>query len=210
MNAFTADPSASDPFAPSPVRSIGVDVYTAAYRASGETATRFGRVADIVNQVTSTHLVIEHATVSEYADPASTLGALQVLVTLDEILFVVAAEGSGPDARPEMRIPKRPVRAQVAIPPFHLTGAVHVPPGSRPIDGILNASERFLAMTEVTVACGPHPELGRTAPAVAIQRKLAHLILVLDDERPDELLADVLDQATAERWLKPREPGEEP
>jgi len=65
-------------------------------------------------------------------------------------------------------------------------------------------------MTEVSVACGAHPELGRTAPAVAIQRKLAHLILVLDDERPDELLADVLDQQTAERWLKPREPGGEP
>lgn len=205
MNAFTADPSAPDPFAPSPVRAVEVDVYTAAYRVSGQTATRFGRVADIVNQVTSTHLIVEHATVSEYADPAATLGAHQVLVTLDEILFVVAAESDGA-ARPEMRIPKRPVRAQVALPPFRLTGAVHVPPGSRPVDGLLNAGDRFLPMTEVTVACGAHPDLGRTATAVAIQRSLAHLLLVMDDEHPDELLADVLDQQTAERWLKPREP----
>ena len=165
-------------------------------------------MADIVNQVTSTHLIVEHATVSEYADPAATTGALQVLVTLDEILFVVA--GAEPaEARPEMRIPKRPVQAQIALPPFRLTGAVHVAPGSRPVDGLLNVSERFLAMTEVAVACGAHPELSRTAPAAALQRKLAHLIMVLDDERPDELLADVLDEQTAERWLKPREPGGE-
>jgi hypothetical protein len=201
MSSFAAN----DPFAPSSVRTARVDVYTAAYRVSGTTATRFERVADIVNQVTSTHLIVEQATVSEYADPTGTLGASQVLVNLDEILFVIAAEADG-SARPEMRIPKRPVRAQLALPPFRLTGAVHVPQGSRPVDGLLNAGERFLAMTEATIGCGAYPELAKTAPALAIQRALAHLILVQDDERPDQLLADVLDQATAERWLQPREP----
>jgi hypothetical protein len=200
-----------DPFAPSPTRSVAVDVYTASYRVSGQMATRFGRVADIVNQYTASHLVIEQATVSEYADPAATLGALQVLVTLDEVLFMIAAEMEGA-ARPEMRIPKRPVRAQLALPPFRLTGMVHVPQGSRPMDGLLNVGDRFLAMTEVTVVSGAHPELGRTAQAIAVQRRLAHLILVTDDERPDELLAEVLDRDTAERWLQrgpESEPGEE-
>ncbi|HEX6127488.1 MAG TPA: hypothetical protein VF071_00545, partial [Candidatus Limnocylindria bacterium] len=165
-------------------------------------------VADIVNQHTSSHLVIEQATVSEFADPTATLGALQVLVTLDEVLFVIVGS-TEPAARPDMRIPKRAVRAQFSLPPFRLTGAVHVPEGSRPMDGILNAGDRFMAMTEVTVVSGAHPELGRTAEAVAIQRRLAHLILVTDDERPDELLAKVLDRDTAERWLhrEPEEPG---
>ncbi len=192
---------AADPFAPSPTRSVAVDVYTAAHRISGQLATRFSRIADIVNLVSSSHLVIEQATVSEFADPAATLGALQVMVSLDEVLFVVGGAGTDGAPRPEMRIPKRPVRAQLSLPPFRLTGAVHVPQGSRPIDGLLNASDRFLPMTEVTVVCGSHPELGRTADAVALQRRLADLILVTDDERPDELLAEVLDRDTAERWL---------
>ena len=196
-----------DPFAPSPVHSVPIDVYTAAYRVSGQLGTRFTRVADIANQVTSTHLVIEQATISEYADPAATLGALQVLVSLDEVLFVIAGQTDA-DARPEMRIPKRPVRAQLALPPFRLTGSVHVTHGSRPVDGILNAADRFMPMTEVTVVSGAHPELGRTAEAVALQHRLAHLILVTDDERPDDLLADVLDRDTAERWLH-RDPDEE-
>jgi hypothetical protein len=200
-----------DPFAPSPVRSVPVDVYTANYRVSGQMATRFSRVADILNQQTSSHLVIEQATVSEYADPTATLGALQVLVTLDEVLFVMAG-ATDPGARPDMRIPKRAIRAQLVLPPFRLTGMVHVPQGSRPMDGILNASDRFMAMTEVTVVSGAHPELGRTAEAVALQRRLAQLILVTDDERPDDLLAEVLDRDTAERWLHrgPEEPQSGP
>ncbi|HSM38698.1 MAG TPA: hypothetical protein VK838_05130 [Candidatus Limnocylindrales bacterium] len=203
MNAF-----GTDPFAPSPVRSVPVDVYTTAYRVSGEMATRFSRVGDIVNQLTSSHLVIEHATISEYADPGATLGAQQAFVRMEEVLFMVAGETEG-SARPEMRIPKRAVRAQLALPPFRITGAVHVPQGSRPIDGLLNVADQFMAMTEVTVVSGAYPELGRTAEAVAIQHRGAHVILVTDDEHPDELLADVLDRDTAERWLQRPESGEE-
>jgi hypothetical protein len=190
----------TDPFAPSPVRAAAVDVYTAAYRVSGNTATRFSRVADICNQQTSTHFLIEQATISEYADPTATISALQAEVALTEVVFVVGGQTDG-GVRPEMRIPKRPVRAQVAVPPFRITGMVHIPQGSRPIDGLLNVGDRFLPMTEVTVVSGAHPELGRTAEAVAVQLRLAHLILVADDERPDELLATVLDRDTAERWL---------
>ncbi|MEO7332894.1 MAG: hypothetical protein ABIZ71_03015 [Gemmatimonadales bacterium] len=199
MNAF-----ATDPFGVTAAQSLAVDVYTAAYRVSGQTLTRFTRVADIVNQIASTHLVIDQATVSEYADPTATLSAQQVLVTVEEILFVIASD-TDTAARPEMRIQKRAVRAVIGLPPFRLTGSVHVPQGSRPADGLINVGERFLPMTDVTVNCAAHPELGRTADAVAIQRRHAHVILVTDDENPDQLLADVLDQATAERWM-PREP----
>ncbi|HET6379748.1 MAG TPA: hypothetical protein VFH63_01765 [candidate division Zixibacteria bacterium] len=199
--------SGFDPFAPPPVRNVPIDVYTDAYRVSGRIATRHSRIADIVCQVSSTHLVVERATVSEYADPKATIGALQVLVALENVLFVVGGETDG-QARPEMRIPKRPVRAQLALPPFRLTGMVHVPQGSRPVDGLLNVGDRFVPMTQVTVVSGAHPELGRTAEAVAVQHRLAHLVLVTDDERPDELLAEVLDRDTAERWLAEAHEGE--
>lgn len=191
-----------NPFAPSPIEPVAVDIYTDAYRISGKTATRFTRVVDIVNQASSTHLQVDEATISEYADPSGTVSAMQALVRLEDALLVVAAETGEGSGREDMRIPKRAVRAQIGIPPFRITGAVHVPQGSRPADGLLNASDRFLPMTEVTIACAAHPELGRTASAVAFQRQRAHVILVTDDERPDELLADVLDSATAERWLQ--------
>lgn len=188
---------------------VDVDCYTAAYRVSGRIATRFERVADIVNLAPASHLVIEQATVSEYAAPAATLSVPQVLLALDELCFMVV-DASRPDARPEMRIPKRAVQAQLAIPPFRLTGAVHVSVGSRPLDGLLNVTDRFLPMTDVAVTSGVHDGLDRVVEALAVQRRLAHLMLVADDERPDELLADVLDEETARSWFRQRASEGEP
>jgi hypothetical protein len=185
---------------------VELDVYTDTYRVSGVVRTPFSRVAEILNQLPSDHLPVERATISEHAGDASPLGAPSALVSMAEILVVVAPqlEGAG---RADMRIEKRPVRALLAIPPFRLTGMVHVPIGSRPVDGLLLAHDRFLTMTEVTVSSAIHPHLERSASAVALRRDRAHVLLVVDDERPDELLSDVLDQQTAERWLHPR--GEE-
>ncbi|HEX6474698.1 MAG TPA: hypothetical protein VF114_06395 [Candidatus Limnocylindria bacterium] len=191
-------------FAPVDLVPVALDVYTDAYRVSGRAMTRFARVADIANQAANTHLHVEQATLSEYADPTATISAMQLLVNMEAALLVITADSDAPQ-RPEMRIPKRSVRAQIAVPPFRLTGMVHVPTGSRPADGVLNATDRFLTMTEATIACAPHPELGRTATAIAFQRGRAQMILVADDENPDQLLADVLDAATAERWLHARE-----
>jgi hypothetical protein len=197
MDAFAADP-----FGPEVIQ-VSLDLYTAAYRVSGTMTTRFSRVGDILNQVTSTHLLVGQATVSEFADPRATLGARQVHVALDEVLLCVAATEGAP--RPEMRIPKRAVKAQIGIPPFRVTGTIHVPQGSRPVDGLLNAADRFVTMTEATIASASYPEVDRSVDAVAIQRRVAHMLLVADDERPDELLAEILDEQTAKDWLAARD-----
>jgi hypothetical protein len=51
-----------------------------------------------------------------------------------------------------------------------------------------------------------HPDLTRRASVVAVRRDRAHVLLVADDERPDELLADVIDESTAEAWLRTEAP----
>ena len=183
------------------VRGVEVDVLTDAYRISGVVQTRFNRVTDILNQQPGTFLVVNHATVSEHAAAAATVGSPSAMVAISSIL-VMSAPGVSGDSAGEMRIPKRPVRVQLAIPPFRVTGAYHVPQGSRPIDGLLNAADRFVAMTDVTISSGAHPELERAADAVAVCRDRAQVMLVTDDEAPDQLLADVLDERTAEAWLR--------
>lgn len=188
------------------VGSVAVDVYTSAYRVSGTIRTRFTRVADILNQLTAAHLPIEHATVSEHVDTGGSIGAPSAVVSLQEILVMIAPELIG-EARSDMRIPKRAVRAQLAIPPLRVTGSIHVPTGGRPIDGLLNVTDLFLAMTDVTITSEAFPQLERSAKAVALRRDRAHVLLVADDENPDALLADVLDERTAEAWLRT---GDEP
>jgi hypothetical protein len=184
--------------------SVSVDVYTTAYRVSGTIQTRFSRITEILNQLTGAHLELTRATISEYADPSATLAAPSALVLVDEILVMVA-ELSG--ASGEMRVPKRPVRAQLAVPPLRITGTVHIPMGSRPVDGLILGTDQFMAVTDATIASGSHPELERTVPVLAVRRRRAHVLLVADDENPDELLAEVLDERTAEAWLRADEQG---
>ena len=198
-----------DPFGGlSATRGVEVDLLTDAYRISGTVNTRFGRVTDILNQLPGDHLAIEHATISEHADPTATLAAPSAIVAIASILLL-SAPGLIGEASSEMRIPKRAVKAMLMLPPLRITGTVHVPIGGRPLDGLLNVTDRFLAMTGVTIASGAFPQLGRNVGAAAISRPRAEILLVADDERPDELLADVLDERTAEEWLRvDDDPGE--
>ena len=104
-----------------------------------------------------------------------------------------------------MRITKRAVLAQLALPPLRVTGRIHVAPGGRPIDGLLNVPDRFVAMTDATISSGPiRTSSGASGRARRLVRDLAHILLVADDEKPEQLLADVLDERTAEAWLRAR------
>ena len=185
----------------SAAREVEIDLLTDAYRISGIVQTRFGRVTDILNQLLGAHLTVERATISEHADANATLSAQSALVDASSILLLVAPGLTG-EASTEMRIPKRAVKAMFALPPIRITGTLHVTVGGRPIDGLLNMSDRFLAMTDVTIVSAAFPQLGRTVGAAAISRSRAQVLLIADDERPDELLADVLDERTAEEWLR--------
>ena len=193
MSAFSMDAFGTS-------QQVAVDIYTAAYRVSGRVETRFGRVAEILNQLSGGYLTVMQATVSEHEDPSGTVAAPSALVSVDEILVMVAPDLTA-EAHTEMRIPKRPVLAQLAIPPLRITGTIHVPMGSRPVDGLLHVPERFMPMTGATVTSSRYPELDRRAAVLALRRDRAHVLLVADDETPEQLLADVLDERTAETWL---------
>jgi hypothetical protein len=198
MDAFGGFGTASD---------VEVDVLTDAYRISGTIQTRFTRVTDILNQLAGTHLTITRATISEHADPAAPVAASSILVAVSAILVMAAPALTG-GAGSEMRIAKRPVRAQLAVPPLRVTGTVHVTLGGQASDGVLNMTDRFLAMTDATISSGQYPDLERTAPAVAVARDHAQILLMSDDGRPDALLADVIDERTAEGWMRTDHPAD--
>jgi hypothetical protein len=149
-----------DPFGADTASEVEVELYTAAYRIAGRLRSRFSRVADLVNQLSTTHLSIEGARVQPHGGGAQLSGE-PALVALDEVLVVLAPR-LDPDADtppPEMQIRKRPVRAQLGVPPLLVEGTLHVPAGSRAMDGLLNVSERFVALADVTVSSGAYAEL---------------------------------------------------
>ena len=139
----------SDSLGP-PVSRVEVELYTAGYRVSGHMSTRFRRVGDILNLSSSTHLVVDEATVLEYAGSGTAHSGQSVMVSLDSVLFGIS---SGVDDRSDeaLVVQKRPVKIELALHPFWLTGTVHVPAGSHATD-VLNVADRFLPLTDVQVA----------------------------------------------------------
>jgi hypothetical protein len=188
-------------FVVSESRPIPVEVYTADYHLTGQLRTRLSRVAEILNQLGSTHLAVEQVTITEYGDTVQQQ-APHVFVPLGEILLMVAG-GTEAHTRDEMRIPKRPIKVELALPPFRVRGTMYVALGSNVADGLLMGSDRFLPVTDATITSLPHPELARQVPALAIERDRAQLIVVEEDDEPQELLAEVLDERTAAAWLRP-------
>jgi hypothetical protein len=181
MSAFGTEGFAS-------VATVEVELYTAAYRVSGEVHTPFRRVAEILNLLSGAHLTIESASIMEHAAPDVIARASSAIVTVDDILVLIAAD-LATDGRAEMRIQKQAARVRMAIPPLRLDGAIHVPVGSRPVDGLLNVPDRYLPMTDVTLSSAVYPSIDREVPILAVRRNGAHVVTFVeagDDETTEE------------------------
>lgn len=167
----------------SAVRPVRVELITTGYRVTGTIQTRFNRVAEILNQLTATHLPVMDATVEEHGADGPRRAAT-VMVTVDQILVMVAPElADAPSG--DMRVPKQPLRARLAIPPLWLDGTVYVPIGSRPTDGLLNVGERFVPMTDVAISSAAYPRLNHDGPVAAVRRDRAHVFQFEDGPAGD-------------------------
>ena len=159
------------------VQDVEVELFTAAYRVAGTIRTPFRRVAELLNQLPGAHLAIANATITEHGAPQAAQRATTALVTVDEVLVLVAPGLVG-ESSAEMRILKHPAHAVLSIPPLQLEGSIHVPVGSEPADGLLNVPDRFMPMTDVRLSSAIHPALDRSFPILALRRDRAHVIVV--------------------------------
>ena len=190
-----------DAFGPQ-ISRVQVELYTRGYRVRGEMATRFRRVADILNLSGSTHLNVEQATVVEYSESAAaTHSGSAVMVAVEAVLFGIST-GVDDSANPDLVVQKRPVRIDIALHPFWLTGTVHVPYGSQATD-VLNVADPYLPLTDVTIASAAFPGFNRNAPVLAVQRKVAEMLVVADDADPGSALEELIPEEEARSWIPP-------
>lgn len=177
------------------VEEVEVELFTSAYHVTGTIRTPFRRVAELLNQLPGAHLTVERATVTPHGAEGVAERVSSALVTVDEVLALVALGLVG-ESSAEMRILKHPAHAVLSIPPLRLEGTIHVPVGSRPVDGLLNVPDRFLPMTDASLTSATHPALDRSFPILALRRDRAHVIVVSEpgeagtDHEPDGGEAD--------------------
>jgi hypothetical protein len=135
---------------------VELTLYTDALVARGTIRTRQHRVSDILNLADAPFLVLEGVQVADLHGNSVGIDADVAQINLDAVLFAVVDEPITPS--PELRAPKMQHMAIISIPPFRVTGTLHLPAASANLrEALGDLTGRFLPVTDAAYEA---PSLG--------------------------------------------------
>lgn len=153
---------------------VALTLYTDAFVIRGTITTWQSRLTDIMNQADAEFLVLTDAVVDEYGARGTPVRTEYAQVNLGAVLFAVA--DATVEARPDLRTPKIPEQALISIPPFRVTGRVHLLPERDLREALGELTGRFIPVTEATYWSDSAGEARATAPMVAINHHRAQIL----------------------------------
>lgn len=128
------------------LRSAPITLVTDYFVVRGTITTRHRRITDMLNTAEHDFLVLEQATFDEFGASGVTIQTDFAQVNLGAVLFGVADEPV--DATPELRIPKVSERALISVPPFTVTGHIHLTPERDLREALDELLGRFVPVTD--------------------------------------------------------------
>jgi len=149
-------------------------LYTDAFVIRGTIRTRQGRITDILNQADDGFVVLEDTIIDEYGSRELATRSEFAQVNLGAILFAVADTPVEP--RPDLRTPKVPEHAMISIPPFRITGRIHLMPERDLHEALTELTGRFIPVTEATFWSEAAGEARQTAPMIAFNHERAQIL----------------------------------
>lgn len=155
-------------------QSVNLTLYTDAYVVRGSIRTRQRRITDILNQAEYDFLVLNDTVLDEYGSRSAVIRSEYAQVNLASVLFAVADMAIDPV--PELRTPKVPEQAIISIPPFRITGRIHLLPERNLGTALEELIGRFIPVTEVTYWSDTVGEARQTAPMIAFNHARAHIL----------------------------------
>jgi hypothetical protein len=162
---------------------VALTLYTDAYIVRGSFATRQRRLSDILNQAEEGFLVLTEAEFERFGEPGVTRRAPFAQVNLAAVLFAVA--DAAIDPVPELRTPKVPETALISIPPFEVTGRIHLLPERDLRHALEELVGRFIPITDATFWSDVAKEPPRTAPMIAVNHGRAQILSPYGDADGD-------------------------
>ncbi|MGZ6295601.1 MAG: hypothetical protein ACXWPV_00510 [Candidatus Limnocylindrales bacterium] len=151
-----------------------VTLFTDSLLVRGTIRTRQRRLSDVLNAAEASFLVLEEVTFEEFGSRAIADRASYAQINLATVLFGVADEAVEPLA--EMRMVKLKQMAILNVPPFHITGFIHLPPEADLHSALQEFEGRFLPVTEATYWSERINEPRTAAPMVAVNHARAHIL----------------------------------
>lgn len=177
---------------------VELTLYTDALVAKGSVRTRQHRVSDILNLSETSFLVLEGVTVTDLDGRSEPITADVAQINLEAVLFAVVDTPVSPS--PELRSPKVRHDAIISIPPFRVTGTLHLLAGAANLrEALTDLTGRFLPVTDAEYQA---PALGigpQAALMLAVNHQRAQILARYSEpgDRPEE------GKAAADPWETP-------
>jgi hypothetical protein len=153
---------------------VRLTLYTDSFVVRGIIATRQRRVTDMLNLAEDRFLVLSDVTTDEFGTRGESLRAEFAQVNLTSVLFAVVNEPVAP--APELRTPKIPEEALISIPPFKVTGHIHLMPERSLRDALSELTGNFLPVTSATFWSDVLDEARSTAELLAVNHERAQIL----------------------------------
>ena len=128
----------------------------------------------MLNSAEHDFLVLEKATFDEFGASGVTMQTDFAQVNLGAVLFGVADEPV--DATPELRVQKVSERALISIPPFTITGHIHLMAGRDLREALDDLVGRFIPVTEATYWSDRVGEARTSALIAAVNHSRAQIM----------------------------------
>jgi len=153
---------------------ISLTLYTDAFVIRGSLATRQRRITDILNNAEDRFLVLSDVTTDEFGSRGETIRAEFAQINLASVLFAVA--NSAVETPPELRTPKVPEEALISVPPFKVTGQIHLMPEHNLREALTELTGHFLPVTSAAYWSDKIGEARQTAELVAVNHERAQIL----------------------------------
>jgi len=155
-------------------QSVALTLYTDAFVVRGTLSTRQRRVTDMLNMAEDRFLVLSDVSTDEFGSRGDQLRAEFAQVNLASVLFAVVNEPVAP--APELRTPKIAEEALISIPPFKVTGFIHLMPERSLRNALSELTGHFLPVTDAAYWSDVLNEVRTSATLLAVNHERAQIL----------------------------------
>jgi hypothetical protein len=156
------------------VQPLELTLYTDSFIIRGTIMTRYKRVTDILSDPEYHFLVLTDSTVDEYGSREIATRSEFAQVNLATVLFAVSNDHIDPT--PELRTIKVSEQALISIPPFRISGRIHLLPERTLAEALGELDARFVPVTDATYWSELVGEARQTVPVLAFNQARAQVL----------------------------------
>jgi hypothetical protein len=151
-----------------------ITLYTDSHIVRGTVMTRHRRMSDVLNRPDEPFIVLSDVVMDEWGSREQPIRAAFAQVNLASVLFGVSE--TPVEATPELRLAKVPEQAYISVPPFKITGHIHLLPERDLREALQELTGGFVPVTEATFWSEMVGEAKQTAVALAFNHARAQIL----------------------------------